>query len=178
MNVFLLLPLLFFINSTTLCLLIWEFSSLKFKEITQINASVDIWFIIFWLTCSSSLYFSSCLALPLGIMAIFSGMLRFLYQFCICYKFLLCSVQFSCSVVSNSLRPHGLQHLRLPWPSPIPGAFSNSCPLSRWCNPTISSSVVPFSSCLQSFPASGSFTVNQYFISGGQSIGASASSSP
>ena len=67
------------------------------------------------------------------------------------------SVQFSCLVVSDSLRPHGLQHARLPWPSPTPRAFSNSCPSSRWYHPTISFSVVPFSSCLQSFPASGSF---------------------
>ena len=83
------------------------------------------------------------------------------------------SVQFSRSVVSNSLRPHELQHA----PSPTPGASSNSCPLSRWCHPTISSSVIPFSSCLQSFPESGSFTVSQFFASGGQSIGASASAS-
>ena len=75
------------------------------------------------------------------------------------------SVQFGRSVVSNSLRPHGLQHARLPCPSPASGACSNSCPLSRWCHPTISSSVVPFSSRLQSFPASGSFPVNQFFPS-------------
>ena len=71
--------------------------------------------------------------------------------------------------------PHGLQHARLPCPSPTPGAYSNSCPLSRWCHPTISSSVVPFSSCPQSFPASGSFPMSQFFTSGGQSIGVSAS---
>ena len=82
---------------------------------------------------------------------------------------------FTHSVVSNSLWPHGLQHARLPCPSPSPGAYSNSCPLSWWCHPTISSSVVPFSSCLQSFPASGSFLMSQLFTSGGQSIGASAS---
>ena len=87
------------------------------------------------------------------------------------------SVQFSCSVMSYSLWPHGLQHARLPYPSPAPGACSNSCPSSRWYHPTISSSVVPFSSCLQSFPASGSFPVSQFFTSGGQSIGASASAS-
>ena len=81
------------------------------------------------------------------------------------------------SVMASSLRPHGLQHARLPCPSPTPGACSNSCPLNRWCHPTISSSVVPFSSCLQSFPASGSFPVSQFFASGGQSIGASASAS-
>ena len=84
------------------------------------------------------------------------------------------SVQFSRSGVCNSLQPHGLQHTWLPCPSPTPGACSNSCPLSRWCHPIISSSVVPFSSCLQSFPASGSFSRSQFFSSGGQSIGASA----
>ena len=81
------------------------------------------------------------------------------------------------SVVSDSLRPHGLQYARLPCPSPTPGACSNSCPLSRWCHPTISSSVVPFSSYLQSFPASGSFPMSQFFTAGGQSIGISASAS-
>ena len=87
---------------------------------------------------------------------------------------LIDSVQFSRSVGSNSLRPHGLHHTRLPWPSPTLGAYSNSCPSNRWRHPTISSSVVPFSSCLQSFPASGSFLMSQLFISGGQSTGASA----
>ena len=84
------------------------------------------------------------------------------------------SHQFSCSVISDSLRPHWLQHTRLPCPSPTPGACSNSCPSTRWCHPTISPSVVPFSSCLQSFPASGSFPMSQFFTSGGQSIAASA----
>ena len=87
------------------------------------------------------------------------------------------SVQFSCSVVSNSLRPHGLQHARLLCPSPTPRAYSNSCPSSRWCHPTISSSVNPFSSCLKSFPAAGSFQMSRLFASGGQSIGVSASAS-
>ena len=85
--------------------------------------------------------------------------------------------QFSHSVVSNSLRPYGLQHTRPPCPSPTHGACSNSCPLSQWCHPTISSSVAPFSSRLQSFPASGSFQMSQLFASGGQSIGVSASTS-
>ena len=85
--------------------------------------------------------------------------------------------QFSRSVMSNSLQPHRLQHTRLPCSSPTPRACSNSYPLSRWCHPTISSSVVPFSSCLQSFPASGSFPVGPLFVSGGQSIGVSASAS-
>ena len=83
------------------------------------------------------------------------------------------SVQFSHSVVSNSLRPHGLQHTRPLCPSPTPGAHSNSYPLSRWCHPTISSSVILFSSHLQSFPASGSFLMSQLFASGGQRIGVS-----
>ena len=84
--------------------------------------------------------------------------------------------QFSRSVVSDSLWPHGLQRASLPYPSPAPTPCSNSWPWSQWCHPTISSSVVPFS-CLQSFPTSGSFPVNQLFTSGGQSIGVSASTS-
>ena len=87
------------------------------------------------------------------------------------------SVQFSHLVVSDSLRPHGLQHARLPCLSVTPGACSNSCPLSRWRHPTIISSVIPFSSCLQSFSASWSFPVSQFFASGGQSTGVSASAS-
>ena len=87
------------------------------------------------------------------------------------------SVQFSHSVMSNSLRPHELQHTRPPCPSPTHRVYSNSCPLSQWCHPTISSCVIPFSSCLQSFPASGSFQMSQLFTSGGQSIEISASTS-
>ena len=87
------------------------------------------------------------------------------------------SVQFSLSVVSSSLRPHESQHARPPCPSPTPGVYSNSCPSSQWCHPPISSSVIPFSSCLQSFPASGSFLSSQFFTSGGQSIRISASTS-
>ena len=90
------------------------------------------------------------------------------------YIYQFSSVQFSCSVVSDSLWPHGLQHARLPCPSPTPGAYSNLYSSSQWCHPTISSSV---SSCLQSFPASGSFPLSQLFVSGGQSIGVSASAS-
>ena len=85
------------------------------------------------------------------------------------------SAQFSCSVVSDSLGPKGLQHIRLP--SQTPGACSNSCLLSQWCHPTISSSAVPYSFCLQSIPASGSFQMSQFFTSGGQNIGVSASAS-
>ena len=90
----------------------------------------------------------------------------------------LCHVLlFSGSAVSNSLQPHGLQHARLPYPSPTPRACSNSCPVSQWCHRTISSSVICFSSCLQSLPASGSFLVSWLFTSDGQSIGVSASAS-
>ena len=87
--------------------------------------------------------------------------------------FLKSSVQLSRSVASDSLRPHGLQHTRLPCPSQTPRVYSNSCPMSQWCHPTISSSVIPFS-CLQSFPALGPFPMSQFFASGGQSIGTSA----
>ena len=98
---------------------------------------------------------------------------EFVLMSMICYK----RIQLSCSVVSNSLWPHGLQHTRPSCPSPTPGVHSNSSPLSQWCHPTILSSVVPFSSCLQSCPASGSFPMTQFFASGGQSIGISASKS-
>ena len=91
--------------------------------------------------------------------------------------FLFSSVQFSCSVMSDSLRPHESQHARPPCPSQAPGVYSNSCPSSRWCHPAISSSVVPFSSCPQSLPASGSFQMSQLFTWSGQSIGQSISAS-
>ena len=86
-------------------------------------------------------------------------------------------LQFSCSVVSNSLQPQESQHTRPPWPSPTPGVYSDSCPSSWWCHPAISSSVIPFSSCPQSLPGSGSFPMNQLFAWGDQSIGVSASAS-
>ena len=95
-----------------------------------------------------------------------------------CSSFItLFCVPFSHSVVTDSLWPYGLQHARPPCPSPTPRVYANSCPLSQWCHPTISSSVAPCCSCLQSFPASGSFPVSQFFTSGGQSIGVSASPS-
>ena len=87
------------------------------------------------------------------------------------------SVQFSHSVVSDSLRPHESRHTRPPCPSPTPGVYSNSCPSSRWCHPAILSSAVPFSYCPQSLPASGSFSISQLFAWGGQSTGFSASTS-
>ena len=88
-----------------------------------------------------------------------------------------CSVQFNCSVMSDSLWPHEPQHARPPCPSPTPGIYSDSCPLSRWCHWTISSSVDPFSSCPQTLPASKSFQISQLFTAGSQSIGISASAS-
>ena len=93
------------------------------------------------------------------------------------YHILDISVQFSHSVMSDSLWPHELQHVRLPCPSPTLRVYPNPCPLSQWCHPTISSSVIPFSSRLQSFPGSGSFPMSQLFTSGGQSTGVSASTS-
>ena len=91
--------------------------------------------------------------------------------------FIWISVQFSHSVMSNSLRPHGLQDTRLPCPSPTPRVYSNSCPLSQWCHATIWSSVIPFSLHLQSFPASGAFQMSWFFASGGQRFGVLASAS-
>ena len=102
-----------------------------------------------------------------------------MYMYVIIYKFKTFKIfhelllLFSCSLVSNSLRPHGLQHARLPCPSPFPRVCTNLCPLSCWCHPTISSYLIPFS-CLQSFPTSGSFPMSQLFALGGQSIEASA----
>ena len=90
------------------------------------------------------------------------------------YEMIFSSVQFSRSIVSDSLRPHVLQHTRPPCPSPIPGVHSDSRPLSQWCHPAISSSVVPFSSCSQSLPPTKSFPMSQLFAWGGQSTGASA----
>ena len=116
-----------------------------------------------------------------GSILIHSRVLGFSHSFSPSFSWLhrplFSSVQFSCSGVSNSLRLHGLQHARPPCPSPTPGVYSNSCPLSWWCHPIISSSVIPFSSNLQSFPASGSFQMSQFITSGGQSIGVSASTS-
>jgi len=118
-----------------------------------------------WLVSASSKCWSGniLVVLPLGDL-LYSRRNKF-------NKKVKCSVQFSCSVVSDSLRPHGLQHARLPCPSPTPGIYSSSCPLSQWCHPTISSSVVHFSFHLQSFPALGSFQRSQPFASGGQGIG-------
>ena len=95
----------------------------------------------------------------------------------VCILYHLSALQFSRSVISDAFRPHGLQHTRPPCLLATPSVYLNLCPLSQWCHPTISSSVVPFSCCLQSFPASGSFPMSQFFTSGGQSTGISASTS-
>ena len=96
---------------------------------------------------------------------------------CVCILYVCISVQFSRSVVSDFLRPHEPQHARSPCPSPTPRVYPKSCRLSRWCHPAIPSSVIPFSSHFQSFPESGSFKMSQFFASGRQNIGASASTS-
>ena len=110
-------------------------------------------------------------------MSFFRYLLRIYCSFYKSFHVYKGSVKFSRSVMSDSLRPHRLQHTRPPCPSPTPGVYSNSCPSSQWCHPAISSSVIPFSSCFQSFPASGSFPMSQFFTSSGQSIGVSASAS-
>ena len=117
--------------------------------------------------------FLSNLRLNLSVSAIFKKKKKMHTRLTFCIS----SVQFSLSVVSESLWPHELQHTRPPCPSPTPGVHPNSFPLSWWCHPTILSSVIPFSSCPQSFPASGSFQMGQLFASGSQSIGVSASAS-
>ena len=113
--------------------------------------------------------------LPCFFLYVFNGNKKIYLAFGVNTKY--CN-QFSRSVVSDSLWPHGLQHSRILCPSPTPGACSNSCASSWWCHPTISSSVIPFSSCLQPFPVSGTFPMSQLFASDGQGIGASASVLP
>ena len=121
--------------------------------------------------CSSHVQCTACTAVYSSSPAHLCRLNPLYYPENRCYSL---SVQFSCSVMSDSLRPHRLQHARLPCSLPTPGAYSNSCPLCRWCHPTISFSVIPVSSGLQSFSASGSFLISQFFISGGQRIGVSA----
>ena len=139
-----------------LILLHWQADSLTLSH--KGNPNFSIW----------NLYFSShCNIIVMGITEFYNLHLLVILQFS----------QFSHSIVYDSLRPHGPQHARSPCPTPTPDVYSNSCPLSQWCHPTISSSVIPFSSHLQSFPASGPFQTSQFFTSGGQNIGISASAS-
>ena len=146
----------------------WTMKTIRFwwKKLkkTQINGE------LFYVHASEKLFTMSILpkgiykfdAIPIKIqMAFFTEIEKTTLKFLWIHS----SVQFSCSVVSNSLWPHWLQHARPPYPSPTPGVYSNSCLFSRWCHPTISSSVIPFSSRLQSFPASGAFQMSQFFIS-------------
>ena len=141
--------------------------------------SINSWVLSLFMVHFSQPYMAAGKTIPLIIQTFVGKMISLLFNKLSRLVIVLLpkrsSVQFSCSVVSDSLRPHGLQHPRPPCPSPTPWVYSNSRPLSRWCHPTISSSVVSFSSCLQSFSASGSFQMSQLFISGGQSIGVSAS---
>ena len=147
----------------------WVFACVLFES-SMFFLPFDCCIFNFWEICSNLLMSLCNFLLLLVIMLIFAEIVQAYSVRCI-------SVQFSRSVVSDCLWPHGLQHARPPCPSPAPGVYPNPCSLSRWCHPTISSSVVPFSSCLQSFPASGSFQMIQLFTSGGQSIGVSASTS-
>ena len=132
---------------------------------------------VFRSTPNVAMWFTTCFSHSLYVPGFVCCTLYVLYFTHLYTPGLTLSVQFSRSVMSDSLRPHELQHTRPPCPSPTPGIHPNPCPLSQWCHPTISSSVVPFSSCPQSFPASGSFQMSQLFASGGQSIGVSASTS-
>ena len=152
---------------------------IKFSSVQSLS---HIWlFVTPWTAaCQSSLSFTVCWSL-LRLLSTESMVPSNHLMFCLIYSswrsWCDSSAQFSCSVMSDSLQPQRLQHARLPCPSPTSGACSNSCPLSRWCQPTISSSVIPFSSRLQSFLASESFPLSQFFASGGQSIRVSASAS-
>ena len=130
------------------------------------------------LATTSSMYWTEVVRVDIAFLfTIFSGTLHFFLQVQTSIWDYFFSVKFSHSVVSDSLWPHGLQHASLPCPSPTPRAYLSSCPLSRWCHPIISSSVLSFSSCLQSFLELGSCLMSQLFVSCGQSIGASASAS-
>ena len=125
-----------------------------------------------WLTK----FLSLCLPTQIYLLISFSTPCTFILIYCM-YVCVCAHAQLSHSVVSSSLQPHEPQHAKPPCPSPTPGVYPNPCPLSRWCHPTISSSIILFSSCPQSFPASGSFQMSQFFAWGGQNIGVSASTS-
>ena len=158
------------LNSTYLYHYIVQFSSIHKFQKYQINSVSLITTFTFMFPCLLLLYFQ--LGRPIPHLKHLHIQSQDYF-----YEGIPVSLQFSCSVMSDCLRPRRLQHARLPCSSPTPRACSNSCPSSWWYHPTISSSVVPFSSCLQSFPVSGSFLMSQLFTSGGQSTGASASAS-
>ena len=140
---------------------------------------ISKWYSVVWL--NHSLFIHSPVVGHLGCFQFWVFLIKLLWIFMprsLCgHMYLFSSVQFSRTVVSDSLRPHEPKHARSPCPSPTPGVYPNSCALSRWCHLTISSSVIPFSSCPQCFPASGSFQMSQLFASSGQSTGVSASTS-
>ena len=169
------------LNPCLLCLLCWQVGSLPLVPLGK-----PVLFLLPLKLCPTSWptdSFVPCILreedLTIPSCHIISFLLNLFHFLCMKLSFPLkdlSSVQFSCSVVSNSLQPHGLQHARFPYLSPTPRAYSNSGPLSWWCHPTISSSTVPFS-CFQSFPAARSFQTSQFFTSNGQSIGVSASAS-
>ena len=153
-----------------------------FKQLNFRNLLLNYIWLLFQIfdlqICSSSLWLLSFTRYLFSISPICSLFLIFaFFGYIIFYNFTFNSVQFSHSVMSNSLQPHELQHTRPPCPSPTARVHQNPCPLSLWCHPTISSSVIPFCSCPQSFPASGGFPMSQLFASDGQSIGVSASTS-
>ena len=164
-RLFYLLVLLFFMVSVITYMSV----AIKFTSVTQI-----IPWVLDMLCHLFMRHFVPCFIASTLFILIYK---YFLYTYIYIYTHTLYSVQFSLSVMSDSLRPHELQHTRPPCPSPTPRVHPNSCPLSLRCHPTISSSVIPFSSCPQSFPASGSFQKRQLFLSGCQRIGVSASTS-
>ena len=170
--------LLLFISLQSFCL---SFACHLLYLIIEKPFSVWFWDIYIFLRLEHSPYIVVFLIKISPFLSLKLFLVDILYSLVIIVIYLFNSLNmlllFSCSVVSYSLWPRGLQHTRLPCPSPIPRACSSSCPLSQWCHPIISSSVVAFSSCLQFFPASGSFPVSRLFASGGQSIGALASAS-
>ena len=165
-----------------LILVIWVLSLLflvilgKTLSLSLLFSKENLLVCLFSLLFSYSLYhlsvfFFSVLFLNCFLPSAFFGFSFFFLSSLLRWMVQFSSVQFSRSVVSDSLQPHESQHTRPPYPSPTPEVYSNSCPSSRWCHPAISSSVTPFSSCPQSLPASGSFPVSQLFAWGGQSTG-------
>ena len=176
------------VNNQLLHSKIWKFSDLKFRcyinlethQKNPITSETGRWSTFEALSSTSQIvkYTGTLIPIIKNDCILFKNTINFLLTF-IYMRSKISSVQLSWSVMSDSLRTHEPQHTRppCPRPSPTPGVYPNSCPLSWWCHPTISSSVIPFSPCLQSFPTSGSFQMSQLFASGSQNIGVSASTS-